>query len=56
VEGSRAAGEADIARIVELALVMRAELSVMRGGELWLLNHPDLRDNARASVSLRRPR
>ncbi len=36
MEGSRAAGEADIARIVELALVIRAELSVMRGGELWL--------------------
>jgi GNAT superfamily N-acetyltransferase len=36
VEGSRVAGEADIARIVELAVAMRAELSVMKGGVLWL--------------------
>jgi len=36
VEGSRAAAEFDIARIVELAVAMRAELSAMRGGELWL--------------------
>ncbi len=32
VEASRPAGEHDIARIVELAVVMRAELSVMKGG------------------------
>jgi GNAT superfamily N-acetyltransferase len=36
VEASRAAGEHDIARIVELAVVMRAELSVMKGGAIWL--------------------
>jgi GNAT superfamily N-acetyltransferase len=36
VEGSRAAGGHDVARIVELAVAMRAELSVMRGGKLWL--------------------
>jgi GNAT superfamily N-acetyltransferase len=36
VEASRPAGELDIARIVELAGVMRAELSVMKGGAIWL--------------------
>jgi GNAT superfamily N-acetyltransferase len=36
VEASRLAGEHDIARIVELAHVMRAELSVMKGGAIWL--------------------
>ena len=36
VEASRPAGEHDIARIVELAHVMRAELSVMKGGAIWL--------------------
>jgi GNAT superfamily N-acetyltransferase len=35
VEASRPAGEHDIARIVELAHVMRAELSVMKGGATW---------------------
>jgi GNAT superfamily N-acetyltransferase len=36
VEGSRPAGEHDIARVVELAAVMRAELAAMRGGTIWL--------------------
>jgi GNAT superfamily N-acetyltransferase len=36
VEASRPAGEHDIARIAELAVVMRAELSVMKGGAIWL--------------------
>jgi hypothetical protein len=36
VEGSRAAGGHDLARIVELAVAMRAELSSMKGGDLWL--------------------
>jgi ribosomal protein S18 acetylase RimI-like enzyme len=36
VEGSRAAGGHDVARIAELAVAMRAELSVMKGGDLWL--------------------
>ncbi len=36
MEASRPAGEHDIARIVELAHVMRAELSVMKGGAIWL--------------------
>jgi GNAT superfamily N-acetyltransferase len=36
VEGSRRAGEQDVARIVELATLMRAELSSMRGGDVWL--------------------
>jgi GNAT superfamily N-acetyltransferase len=36
VEASRPAGEHDIARIVELADVMRAELSAMKGGAVWL--------------------
>jgi ribosomal protein S18 acetylase RimI-like enzyme len=35
VESSRPATAADIPRVVELAHLMRAELSVMRGGELW---------------------
>jgi GNAT superfamily N-acetyltransferase len=35
VESSRPAGAADLPRIVELAQLMRAELSVMRGGALW---------------------
>jgi ribosomal protein S18 acetylase RimI-like enzyme len=36
VEGSRAADADDVARIVELAHAMRAELSVMKGGDVWL--------------------
>jgi len=36
VEGSRAANADDVARIVELAHAMRAELSVMKGGDVWL--------------------
>jgi GNAT superfamily N-acetyltransferase len=36
VEGSRPAGEHDIAPIVELAVAMRAELAGIRGGELWV--------------------
>jgi GNAT superfamily N-acetyltransferase len=36
VEGSRPAVGDDIARIVELAVAMRAELAPMRGGDLWL--------------------
>jgi GNAT superfamily N-acetyltransferase len=36
VESSRPAGAADISRIVELARLERRELSVMRGGELWV--------------------
>jgi ribosomal protein S18 acetylase RimI-like enzyme len=36
VEGSRAANADDIARIVELAHAMRAELSAMKGGDVWL--------------------
>jgi ribosomal protein S18 acetylase RimI-like enzyme len=35
VESSRPATAADISRIVELARLVRAELSAMRGGELW---------------------
>jgi GNAT superfamily N-acetyltransferase len=35
VEASRPATADDVPRIVELALVMRAELAAMRGGELW---------------------
>jgi GNAT superfamily N-acetyltransferase len=35
VESSRPATAADVPRIVELARVMRAELTAMRGGELW---------------------
>ncbi len=35
MESSRPATAADIPRVVELAHLMRAELSVMRGGELW---------------------
>jgi ribosomal protein S18 acetylase RimI-like enzyme len=35
VESSRPATAADIPRVVELARLMRAELSAMRGGELW---------------------
>jgi GNAT superfamily N-acetyltransferase len=34
-ESSRPAGVGDLPRIVELARVMSAELSAMRGGELW---------------------
>jgi ribosomal protein S18 acetylase RimI-like enzyme len=34
-ESSRPAEVADLPRIVELAGVMRAELTAMRGGELW---------------------
>jgi hypothetical protein len=36
VEGSRRAGDHDIARIVELAHLMRAELAPMKGGDTWL--------------------
>jgi GNAT superfamily N-acetyltransferase len=36
VEGSRRAGEHDVARIVELAELMRAELSGMKSGDVWL--------------------
>jgi ribosomal protein S18 acetylase RimI-like enzyme len=36
VEGSRPATAADIPRVVELARLVRAELSAMRGGDLWL--------------------
>jgi GNAT superfamily N-acetyltransferase len=36
VEASRDATAADIPRVVELARLARAELSAMRGGELWL--------------------
>jgi L-amino acid N-acyltransferase YncA len=36
VEGSRRAGDHDIARIVELAHLMRAELASMKGGTTWL--------------------
>jgi GNAT superfamily N-acetyltransferase len=36
VEGSRPAGEHDIASIVELAAAMRAELAAIRGGTLWV--------------------
>ena len=36
VEGSRPAGEHDIASIVELAVAMRAELAALRGGNLWV--------------------
>ena len=36
VEGSRPAGEQDIASIVELAVAMRAELAALRGGNLWV--------------------
>jgi GNAT superfamily N-acetyltransferase len=36
VEGCRAAGDHDLARIVELAVAMRAELSAMKGGAMWL--------------------
>jgi GNAT superfamily N-acetyltransferase len=35
VESSRPATAADVPRIVELARVMRAELTAMRGGGLW---------------------
>jgi ribosomal protein S18 acetylase RimI-like enzyme len=35
VEASRPAATADVTRIVELARLMRDELSAMRGGELW---------------------
>jgi GNAT superfamily N-acetyltransferase len=36
VEGCRPAGDHDVARVVELALAMRAELAPMRGGAIWL--------------------
>ncbi|MEX1007489.1 MAG: GNAT family N-acetyltransferase [Acidimicrobiia bacterium] len=36
MEGSRPAGEHDIAPIVELAVAMRAELAAIRGGALWV--------------------
>jgi GNAT superfamily N-acetyltransferase len=36
VDGSRRAGAPDVARIVELAALMRAELSSMKGGDVWL--------------------
>jgi GNAT superfamily N-acetyltransferase len=36
VEASRPAGEHDIAQIVELAVALRAELSDMRGGAVWV--------------------
>jgi GNAT superfamily N-acetyltransferase len=36
VESSRPASADDISRVVELAGLMRGELSVMRGGALWL--------------------
>jgi ribosomal protein S18 acetylase RimI-like enzyme len=35
VESTRPATAADISRVVELAHLMRAELTAMRGGELW---------------------
>ena len=35
MESSRPASAADIPRIVELARLVRTELSAMRGGELW---------------------
>jgi ribosomal protein S18 acetylase RimI-like enzyme len=35
VEASRAAGPADLERIAELARLMRAELTAMKGGALW---------------------
>ena len=35
MESSRPAAAADISRIVELARLLRTELSAMRGGELW---------------------
>jgi ribosomal protein S18 acetylase RimI-like enzyme len=35
VEGCRPATAADITRVVELAQLMRDELTAMRGGELW---------------------
>ncbi len=35
-EASRDAVESDVARIVELARAMRAELSAMKGGATWL--------------------
>jgi len=35
MEAARPAHEADIARVVELAAELRAELVPMRGGELW---------------------
>ena len=36
MEGSRRAGGADLTRIVELARGMRAELSAMKGGAIWV--------------------
>jgi GNAT superfamily N-acetyltransferase len=36
VEGARPASVDDLARVVELARWLRAELSAMRGGELWV--------------------
>jgi ribosomal protein S18 acetylase RimI-like enzyme len=36
VESTRPATAEDIPRVVELARLMRAELSVMRGGHVWL--------------------
>jgi GNAT superfamily N-acetyltransferase len=36
VEGSRRGGEHDVARIVELAELLRAELAGMKGGDVWL--------------------
>jgi GNAT superfamily N-acetyltransferase len=36
VESSRPASAEDIPRVVELAVLMRAELAAMRGGALWL--------------------
>ena len=36
MESSRPATAADVPRIVELARVMRGELTAMRGGELWV--------------------
>jgi ribosomal protein S18 acetylase RimI-like enzyme len=35
VESCRPAGPGDLARIVELATLMHAELTPLRGGELW---------------------
>jgi ribosomal protein S18 acetylase RimI-like enzyme len=35
VEASRAAAPADLSRIAELARLMRAELTAMKGGALW---------------------
>jgi GNAT superfamily N-acetyltransferase len=38
IEGARPATAADVARIVELAELMHAELRSVRGGEMWEVN------------------